>query len=69
MNGKESIFIKILRWLGLIEEKPISKSEMCKQGQDICNHNCEDCIWTIMDEAESCRSNERKDEWKYSERY
>lgn len=45
MNGKEPIIIKILRWLGLFEKRPISKSEMCKQAQDVCNHNCDSCAW------------------------
>lgn len=45
MNNKESIFIKIFKWLGLIEKRPISKSEMCEQAKDICNHDCASCAW------------------------
>ena len=56
MNDKESIFIKFFRWLGLVEKRPISKSEMCKQAQDICNHNCDSCVWAEM--GEKCQ-NER----------
>lgn len=45
MNEKENIIIRILKWLGIIEEKSISKSEMCKQAQNVCNHNCDSCAW------------------------
>lgn len=46
MSEKENIIIRILKWLGIIEEKPISKSEMCKQAQNVCNHNCDSCAWS-----------------------
>lgn len=45
MNDNEPIFMKILRWLGLFEKRPISKSEMCKHAKDVCNHNCDSCAW------------------------
>ena len=34
-------------WCGtkLDAEKPISKSEMCKHAQNVCNHNCDWCAW------------------------
>ena len=50
MNHKEPIFIKILRWLGLFEERQIGKNEMCKQAQDVCNHNCDSCAWAEKEE-------------------
>ena len=45
---RENIFIRILKWLGLIEEKPIddvTREEMCKQAQQVCHHECESCAW------------------------
>jgi len=45
MNRKGPILIKILEWLGLLEKRQISKSDMCKQAQDVCNHNCDSCAW------------------------
>ena len=52
MSNKETIFIKILRWLGLVEKRPISKSEMCKQAQDVCSHDCASCAWA--ERGEEC---------------
>lgn len=45
MNEKETIVLKFLRFIGLIHEVPINKSEMCKQAQDVCNHDCDSCAW------------------------
>ena len=45
MNEKENIFIRFFKWIGLIEKRPVNKSEMCKQAQDICNKKCDECIW------------------------
>lgn len=45
MTEKENIIIRFLKWLGLIKERPISKSEMCKQAQNVCNHKCDSCAW------------------------
>lgn len=42
---KESLIHKILRWLGIIKEIKVTKKEMCKQAQSICNHECESCGW------------------------
>lgn len=50
MNNKETIFIKILRWLGLVEKRPISKSEMCERAKDVCNHDCTLCAWAEVKE-------------------
>lgn len=50
MSNKETIFKKILRWLGLVEKRPISKSEMCKQAQDVCSHDCASCAWAEREE-------------------
>lgn len=44
MRKKESLFIRLLKKIGLIEEKEIKK-QMCKNAQSICNHNCECCSW------------------------
>ena len=29
----------------LITKEEVSKSEMCRQAQRVCNHECEDCAW------------------------
>lgn len=45
MREKESLFIRLLKEIGLIEEKEISKKQMCKNAQSVCSHNCECCAW------------------------
>lgn len=45
MIEKENIFIRFLKFIGLIKEVPVSKNIMCEQAQNICNHNCESCAW------------------------
>ena len=45
MREKESLFIRLLKKIGLIKEVEISKKQMCKNAQSICNHNCECCAW------------------------
>jgi hypothetical protein len=45
MVERESIIIRILKWLGVIKEVEVSKEDMCKQAQSICNHECEHCAW------------------------
>ena len=45
MSERENILIRILKRLGIIVEEEVSKEDMCKQAQSICNHNCKECIW------------------------
>lgn len=45
MTERENIFIRILKRLGIITEFEVSKEDMCKQAQSICNHDCEHCAW------------------------
>lgn len=45
MEEKESLFIRLLKKIGLIKEVEIDKNAMCKNAQSVCNHNCECCIW------------------------
>ena len=45
MRERENIFIRILKRLGIITEFEVSKEDMCKQAQSICNHDCEHCAW------------------------
>lgn len=49
---KENIFIRFLKWIGLIKEYEISKSQMCKKAQNICDHNCDTCAWAESDVEE-----------------
>ena len=49
---KESIFIRFLKWIGIIKEYEISKSEMCKNAQNICSHNCSICAWGELEVEE-----------------
>lgn len=45
MRERENIFIRILKWLGIITEFEASKEDMCKQARSICNRDCEHCAW------------------------
>lgn len=45
MNEKENIIIRLLKIIGLVKEIPVSKSEMCEQAQNVCNHECNLCAW------------------------
>ena len=48
MKEKESFIIRILKFLGLIIERPVTeteKREECRKAQSICNHRCDSCIW------------------------
>lgn len=40
---KANIFIRLLMWLGFYVH--VSKSEMCRQAQGVCDHHCEICAW------------------------
>ena len=47
---KENILIRFLKWIGIIKKRDIKngivyipKSEMCKNAQNICDHNCAAC--------------------------
>lgn len=42
---KDNFIIRFLKKIGLIKEYEISKSEMCKNAQSVCNHNCDTCAW------------------------
>ena len=42
---EESWFIRLLKRIGLIKTYEVSKKEMCKNAQSICNRDCEDCAW------------------------
>jgi hypothetical protein len=50
MEEHESLIIRILKRLGIITRIEISKEDMCKQAQDVCNYNCEDCAWSMKGE-------------------
>ena len=46
MNDKnESWLIKFLKHIGIIRTYEVSKSEMCKNAQSICSHDCDNCAW------------------------
>ena len=45
MTERENILIRILKRLGIIVEYEVSKENMCKQAQSICNHDCDHCVW------------------------
>lgn len=45
MTEHENIIIRILKRLGIIKEHEVSKAEMCKQAQNVCDRNCEQCVW------------------------
>ena len=42
---KESWFIRLLKKIGLIKSYEVSKKEMCKQAESICDRNCYKCAW------------------------
>lgn len=42
---KDNFIIRFLKRFGLIKEYEISKSDMCKNAQSICKHNCDNCAW------------------------
>lgn len=52
MTERENLLIRILKRLGLIVEYEVSKENMCKQAQSICNHDCVNCAWQIEREDE-----------------
>ncbi len=45
--GKESWIIRLLKWLGLVEEHEVDKKEMCKRAVDsgVCPRACDRCAW------------------------
>lgn len=45
MTERENLLTRILKRLGLIVEYKVSKEDMCKQTQSVCNHDCEHCAW------------------------
>ena len=42
---KDNLFIRVLKFLHIIQEREISKSDMCKSAQSVCNHKCSSCAW------------------------
>lgn len=46
-KGLKKILYMILKKLGIIKEKPVSKEEMCKSAREsnVCNNDCDSCIW------------------------
>ena len=42
---KENIFIRFLRWFGIIRTYSVSKEEMCKQAINTCDRQCGSCAW------------------------
>lgn len=45
MIEHENLLIRILKWLGVTNAVDVSKEDMCKQAQSICDHDCARCIW------------------------
>lgn len=45
MSEKENLIIRILKALHIIKTYEVNKLDMCKQAQNICNHNCDSCAW------------------------
>ena len=45
MRERENILIRILKWLGIIIDVEVSKEDMCRQAQSVCNRDCEHCAW------------------------
>ena len=45
MSERENLLIRILKRIGIIVEVEVSKEEMCKQAQSMCNHDCDNCAW------------------------
>lgn len=52
MMDEEKIVIKILKKLGIIEKREISKNEMCESAKrsGICPDKCDTCAWNIKGE-------------------
>lgn len=52
LNGFKKFIYKILKRLGIIEEKNITKEQqkgMCEKAikSNICPHDCERCAWGV----------------------
>lgn len=41
----ESWWRRLLKLLGIIKSYEVSKSEMCKRAQSVCNKHCDSCAW------------------------
>ena len=39
----------ILRLLGIVKPRAVSKEEMCEQGKKVCNMDCKHCAWRNED--------------------
>lgn len=52
MTETENIFVRFLKWIGLIKKTPVDKSEMCRSAQGVCNRECNECIWSMYDCAD-----------------
>ena len=48
---KENLFVKFLKWLGIVKSYSISNEEMCKQVRDTCNRQCKYCAWYESDDV------------------
>lgn len=42
---EESWRYRLLRRLGFIKSYEVSKKEICKQAQSVCNKQCSSCAW------------------------
>ena len=62
MTERENLLTRILKRLGLIVEYEVSKEDMCKQAQSICNHDCEYCAWRKEQDEMMVVSNKELDE-------
>lgn len=52
LNGFKNFIYRLLKRLGIIEEKHITKEqqkEMCEKAikSNICPHDCERCAWCV----------------------
>lgn len=49
LKGIKKLLYKLLKVFGFIEEKQITKREMCERvkKQNICSGDCDSCIWGV----------------------
>ena len=43
--NRESWWRRLLKLIGIIKSYEVSKSEMCKRAQSVCNKHCDSCAW------------------------
>lgn len=46
---KPSFWYRFLKWIGIITEMSVDKSEMCERACIICNEDCATCAWAHDD--------------------